>query len=336
MQTNRVRAAGMRGSCVGYRAIDNSREDDAQALEDCGQWKSRHTTLITSGIRALDALACVLGTLACIVLMAPDIAIATETSARLRTWEMPAVTVEGASVPVIKEEELVGPYHQPRWTTTRRFLTTRAYVVPEGKIETELWMRYTIPKHGETDEYRTLQELEIGLPHRFQLDLYARQDFESHGDNFLWGGQFEVRYALADWGKIWGNPTLYFEYAPLENRPNVIEPKLLLSDDLAPRWHGALNLVAEMELSGEETHEYQITGGLSYTVIDSKFDVGVENKYVFADKKGDRGNFTHENLIGPSFQYRPVQNMTINFVPLVGVTHDSPKAQIFLNAGWEF
>jgi len=270
-------------------------------------------------------------------LIRPDGAFAAEESTtRLRTWELPAVTVTGVPPPALREEEAIGPYGQPRWTATRRFLTTRVYVVPEGKIETEVWARYTQPKHGETGEWRTLQELEIGLPHRFQLDLYLRQDFENHADNFLWGGQFEVRYALADWGKIWGNPTLYFEYAPLEDRPDVIEPKLLLGGELAPRWHGAINLVAEMELSGEETHEYQVTSGISYAVTDSRFSVGVENKFVFADTKGDRGDFTYENLIGPSLQYKPVPGMTINFVPLVGVTHDSPKAQVFLNAGWEF
>jgi len=28
--------------------------------------------------------------------------------------------------------------------------------------------------------------------------------------------------------------------------------------------------------------------------------------------------------------------MTINFAPLVGLTDDSPDAQIYLNIGWEF
>jgi len=41
-------------------------------------------------------------------------------------------------------------------------------------------------------------------------------------------------------------------------------------------------------------------------------------------------------LLGPSIQYRPLPQMTINFAPLVGLTDDSPDAQIYLNLGWEF
>jgi hypothetical protein len=34
--------------------------------------------------------------------------------------------------------------------------------------------------------------------------------------------------------------------------------------------------------------------------------------------------------------WRPVPAATVNFAPLVGVTGDSPTAQIYFNAGWEF
>src|SRR5687767_6840294 len=82
---------------------------------------------------------------------------------RLKTYQMPAVTVVGEKQPQLREEERVGSYAQPRWTATRRFPSTRVYVVPEGKVEFEYWLRPTFNEDGSTDT-RALYELEIGLP----------------------------------------------------------------------------------------------------------------------------------------------------------------------------
>jgi len=257
---------------------------------------------------------------------------------RLRSWELPAVVVEGRRETTLREEQLVGPYQQPRWTATRRFASTRIYVIPEGKVEVEGWARATIKRddQGGQTEWRFLQEVEVGLPYRFQLDLYLRQDYSTSDDDLLWGGQFEVRWALADWGKIWGNPTLYFEYIVLEDRPDKIEPKLLLGGEIAEGWHWGANLVAELELGGEEEYEYQLTSAVSRTILDEVFSIGVESVLSLTDVEGDRGDFSTSLVIGPSFQYRPVPNCTINLAPLFGVTNESPIAQIYFNVGWEF
>ncbi|HEV8604651.1 MAG TPA: transporter [Tepidisphaeraceae bacterium] len=254
---------------------------------------------------------------------------------RLRSFELPPVTVVAEKTSDFKEEDRIGSYAQPRWTATRRFTSTRVYVVPENKVEFEYWLRPTINKDGST-ETRSLYELELGLPHRFQLDLYLRTDQDGDTGDMLLGEQIEVRWAFADWGKLPGNPTVYFEYVMLEDRPDKIEPKLLLGGQLAPRWHWGANLVAEIELGGPRSHEYQLTGALSYTLIDSKLSVGGESQLILTDIAGNRGNFTTEVLLGPSVQFRPLPQMTINFAPLVGLTDDSPDAQIYLNIGWEF
>ncbi|HWB19762.1 MAG TPA: transporter [Phycisphaerales bacterium] len=253
---------------------------------------------------------------------------------RLRSWELPPVNVVG-SPSALREEELVGSYGQPRWTATRRFPTTRVYVIPEGKVEIEAWARGTFD--GDESEWRFLQEVEIGLPHRFQLDLYLRQDYDSESNETLWGGQFEFRYAFADWGEIWGNPTFYFEYLYLDSRPDKIEPKLLLGGEIAEGWHWAVNFVMEWEISGEEEeHEYNITSAISYTLVDSKLSVGVESIYLFADVKGDRGHYTPEFVIGPDVQWHPTEAFYITVAPLFGVNENSPDVQLWLNMGWEF
>ncbi len=253
---------------------------------------------------------------------------------RLRSWELPAVSVVGEAPAGQREEELIGTDQQPRWTATRRFPTTRVYVIPEGKIEVEAWARATI--EDSVTSWRFLQEIEIGLPHRFQVDLYLRQDYDTEDTDLLWGGQFEVRWALADWGVIWGNPTLYLEYIVLEDRPDKIEPKILFGGEIVERWHWGANVVAEFELGGDQEFEYKLTGGVSYTVVDSVFQVGVESTLTLSDTSSDRGDFSTSVLIGPSFQWRPTPPMTVNVAPLVGVTSESPEAQIWFNVGWEF
>jgi hypothetical protein len=269
-------------------------------------------------------------------LQANDARAATPTEPRLRSWELPPVTIVGeGSGSGLREEDRVGSYGQPRWTATRRFPGTRVYVIPEGKVEIEYWLRPTFQEEGDA-EIRSLYEIEFGLPHRFQLDLYLRTDQEGDDSEILLGSQVEIRYALADWGKIWGNPTLYAEWVGLEERPDKMEFKLLLGDELAPRWHWGINFAAELETGGEREYEYQFTGGLSYTVIDEKFSVGVELESFFADVKDDRGDFSQVYYAGPSFQFRPMPAFTINFAPLAGFGPDAGDARIYLNIGYEF
>lgn len=260
---------------------------------------------------------------------------------RLRSWEMPPVVVEakGESVSNLREEDRIGAYGQPRWTATRRFPSTRVYVIPEGKVEVEGWARGTFKRsdQGGRTDWRFLQEVEIGLPYRFQLDLYLRQDYSTDGDDTLWGGQFEVRWAFADWGVLPGNPTLYMEYIALEDRPEKIEPKLLLGGEIAEGWHWGANLIFEYEISGEDREaEYSVSAAISKTIIDEKLSLGIENVFAATDVKGDRGHFETSNVIGPSLQWRPMPALTIHVAPLFGVTNESPVCQLYLNVGYEF
>src|SRR5262249_32606796 len=153
----------------------------------------------------------------------------------------------------LREEEHVGDYAQPRWSASRRFPTTRVYVVPKGKIEFEWWMKYQAPTDDLRDG-RTLQsmwEFELGLGHRLQLDLYWVGEQQGFGGAYgVRQEKVELRYALADWGKLWGNPTLYAEWTHADAAPDRAEAKLLLGGEVAPRWHSGLNLVFERELSG--------------------------------------------------------------------------------------
>jgi len=255
---------------------------------------------------------------------------------RVNTWEMEPTFVRAAREGLLREEDRIGDYGQPRWTAKRLFPTTRVYVVPSGKVEFEHWTRVKVPEEGKS-EVETQYELELGLPHRFQIDLYyVTSKTGEEGTLDISEQKYELRYALADWGKLWMNPTLYFEYVERNAQADKVEYKLLLGDELGEGWHFGSNLVFEHELDGAGENEYELTTGLSHTIIDEKFSMGAEMKAALVDEHVDRGDYTKELEIGPSFQYRPLPQMHIDFAPLIGIGDDSRAADIFLVIGWEF
>ncbi len=158
-------------------------------------------------------------------------------------WELPALLVPGEAKPQLREEDRIGTYGQPRWTASRRFPTTRVYVIPEGKAEVEWWMRYSFPVANATSqrEVRNYYEVGYGLGHRLQFDFYVVTEQKGHGENAkieLLREQVELRYALADWGKLWGNPTLYVEWQRRNGGHDWVEGKVLIGGGLGPGWHG--------------------------------------------------------------------------------------------------
>lgn len=248
--------------------------------------------------------------------------------------ELPPVTVEAEALPGLAEEALVGPYNQPRWTIQRPFSTTRVYVQPPGVVEAEFWFIAEVPEEGE-NVYESQFEISIGLPHRFQLDLYFIPRWSGDDNSpILFSQSVELRYALADWGEIPGNPTLYAEYIIVGKGPDVYELKALFGGGLAPGWHYGVNLVFERVLGGEYENEYAVTAGISKTIIDRKLSLGAEVEVEVSDESGNRFEFEgSEVLIGPTIQYHPSPRTFLNITPLFGVTEESPTAEVIVTFG---
>src|SRR5262249_14985704 len=144
----------------------------------------------------------------------------------------------------------IGSYAQPRWTADRLFSETRVYVIPQGKVEFEYWAIPETSRDGSTD-LANMYEVEFGLPGRFQLDLYAvSHKTDLSGPMSFSEQKVEVRYAFADWNKIWGNPTLYVEYTSHDNDYSQLEGKILLGGSVRSGWHWGSNLVLEHTLGG--------------------------------------------------------------------------------------
>ncbi len=255
----------------------------------------------------------------------------------------PGGTVPWSSGAIDSDTQLVGPYDQPVWTTQRPWATTRVYVLPPGQMQVEQWVRPTYRRNGDKPKFRFLEEYAVGLPGRFQLDLYERWNVEPSDTNREQanheGVQVELRYALADWGVLPLNPTLYIEWVEKggpQDKPNVYEIKLLAGDEILPNWYYATNLVLEQETAGEREQELAWSHALSTTVIDRLLLAGVEMNLTSTTVHGARGEPEVGFTIGPSLQLRPTNRTFIDAVGLFGCTDDSPAAQLYFIFGYQF
>lgn len=236
----------------------------------------------------------------------------------------------------LKEEAWIGETQRPEWTSRRRFSTTRSYIQYEpGEIATETWWRNRSSR-GKSPKQLFMHEIAVGLPNRMQLDVYYDWAYENRNalNKDL---AVELRWALADWDVIPLNPTLYAEYkiTSASYGSDVWEAKLLLSDDITPRLHWALNAAFERETSGALHNEFSVTQGLSYTVVDQKFSAGVEMQF---KHEHDTGFTSTERKfqVGPSLQYSPSPNCWLNVVALGGCTAQSPAFESFIVFGFNF
>jgi hypothetical protein len=253
-----------------------------------------------------------------------------------QSWLMPEVEVLAERPSDLREEERIGSYGQPRWTAHRRFPTTRIYVIPEGEIEVEYWLRVDEPRHGDDTQIRHFYEIEFGLLHRFQLDLYVDAIHDGEWEPFDETERMvELRYALADWGELWGNPTLYYEVVDRQRGPDKLEAKLLLGDEWAEGWHWGTNFVWEKETGGEEERELEFTGAVSRTLVDERFSAGAELKVAQITNDVDAAH-RHEYFAGPSFQWKPSPRAHIDCAPLLGFGPDSGDYTLYFIFGWEF
>lgn len=250
---------------------------------------------------------------------------------------LPETTTTGFSS-VLSEDTPIGVTGRPEWTSARRFAGTRVYIQKEPwEVGIESWWRLKHHRDG-TISHRLLEEVEIGLPWRMQLDIYNDIEGDQDGHFHYQGLDVELRWAVADWGRICGNPTLYGEYKFNDEHwaPDVYEFKLLLGDDFAQRWHWGVNFVWEAETGGEREQEFQIAGGLSYSVIDRRLGIGVELLYDHDTVKGGRGDPAHQFNIGPSVQWRVTDRLHVDLSCMFGTNEDSDRQIGFLIVGYDF
>ena len=232
----------------------------------------------------------------------------------------------------LNEDKPAGVAGEPEWVHQRRFSTTRVYIQKDPwEMGLEQWYRVRTYDGGRVTQ-RSQTEFELGLPYRMQLDIYEKAIHDNEDDRGWQQDEFavELRYALADWGVIPLNPTLYFEYAFAHEGSDVIESKILFGDDFGKGWHWGLNLIHETQAWGERTDEFAVAGGISKTIVDNVFSVGIEGKWSnTTDEKS-------EAILGPSIQWRPTDNTHLDLVAMAGLNDSSPNSECWLIFGFDF
>ena len=262
---------------------------------------------------------------------------------------MAPVVVDGG-----RPADLIGPYNQPRWSARGRFSSdTDVYVLPPFEAYLDIDYQLTKPRHDHAIHLFT-QELEIGLPHRFQLAYENAFEFRrGRGQETM--HTIEGRWALADWGEIPLNPTFFVEYKfgvgrePVEGDaadiadaeekisqstttrriPNAFEFRLLLGEQFGENTQWALNFFHERQTGCAREHESGFSQALTYAIVDEKVRAGVEMEFIRSSEAGKRSSGTHEFDIGPSLSIKPNKRVRFDLAALFGCTQASPEVKLF-------
>lgn len=251
------------------------------------------------------------------------------------TTNLPPVVVKGLR----PSQELIVPYDQPQWTTRGRFsANTEVYVLPPYSFFVDLDYTGTVPRHGGETRNLFTQEFEMGMPHRFQI-AYENNNTWQEKHSQVTQQTIEGRYALADWGEIPLNPTLFGEYLfgvgkdygdeDSEDLPDAIEGRLLLGEQFAKKYQWALNIFHEFETGGERERETGFSQALSYAIRDEYLKVGIEMQFIRETEAGERDDPEYELDVGPNFTVKPSERTRFDIAPLFGVTKDSPALGIY-------
>lgn len=247
-------------------------------------------------------------------------------------------------------QETVGPYNQPPWSAHGRFSSnTDVYVLPPYTFVVDLDYQATIPKHGKTGHLFT-QEFELGLPCRFQLAYENNIEMTSRNTQVT-AQTIEARYALADWGKIPLNPTLFAEYKfgvgkdyerqedpddPVPGIPDAFEIRLLLGEQFGKDFQWALNIFHEQQTGGEREWETGFSQALSYAIRDDCLKTGIEMQFIRRTDAETRSHPQYEFDLGPNFTWKPSRRTQLDLAMLFGTTRDSPRAKIFTVFSFSF
>ena len=262
---------------------------------------------------------------------------------------------------IVTGEEVPSAYGAtPDFSRSRFSNLVNAYVLPPGAVYAGLIYQGDALRFNRPDHMLT-QEIELGLPYRFGVAV------ENSVENFRGRTQertfsIEGRYAFADWNKIPLNPTIFAEYkfgighilhdegppAPLapgeaeefiaENKPlpDAFEVRLLLAQDFGENVEWAANIFFEQEIGGDRGREFGFAQSFMIPIIlpRERLKVGAEMQYTaFTDvglRQDPGGSPSYRVVIGPTIAWKPSKNTRLDISPLFGVTHDAPRASVFV------
>ncbi|MBV8377148.1 MAG: hypothetical protein JO279_09105 [Verrucomicrobia bacterium] len=208
----------------------------------------------------------------------------------------------------------------------------------------------TFPRVGKSDHLFT-QELELGLPYRFQLAVELNQELQN-GRSQVPFTTIEARWAPANWGKIPLNPAFFVEYdigtgkqyatqpgqnaAPesgeesKQNIPDEYEVRLLLGQEIGKNIEFASNIFFDQALWADREGEIGFSTATSFAIRGEALKVGLETSYQNISGSGAGTKAQNILELGPSFTIKPRPHTRIDVAPLCGITRDSPDVELFV------
>src|SRR5438094_6024974 len=257
-------------------------------------------------------------------------------------------------------EEVPSAYGAPPAFSRSRFTPLlSAYVLPPWAVYPSVIYEGDALKFNRPDHSFT-EEIEVGLPARFGIAF----ENEIEGFRGTWqehSASIEARYAFADWDKIPLNPTIFVEYkfgigdilhdegppeplppgeaeeflAEHEPLPDAAEVRLLLAQDFGEHVEWAANGFFEQEVGGDRGREIGFAQSLMFPIIlpRERLKVGAEMQFTSFTDAGIREEGetpSYRVVIGPTIAWKPSKNTRLDISPLFGVTHDAPRASVFV------
>lgn len=242
-----------------------------------------------------------------------------------------------------------GGYGQPQWAErSRASATTKLYVLSPFEVFAGLLSESDVLRRR-GNVHDLTQEIELGLPSRFELDLENQVGVA--GSRF---GETKasvgLRYALTNWGKLPLNPALSATYhagigeritdrftrASADDEENSYELRVLLGQEFVPRLQWAANLFFEHELGSGRERQIGFTQDIAYLAIADKLEIGTEMRYTNATRRRERRDAANEFVIGPSVSWKPNLHTVVSVAPLIGCTPGSPRLAILTSISLEF
>ena len=254
------------------------------------------------------------------------------TAAEAEEATEPDVTVTASR----EEFEELGGYGQPQWAErSRASSTTKLYVLSPYEFFAGIISESDL-ENG--TKHELTQEIEVGLPHRFEIDLENHLGVAKRADERSIG--IGARYAFAAWDAVPLNPAIAAAYnfgigrnaGGRGDQPDSYEFRLLVGQEFVPRVQWASNLFFQQEVGGERNCEVGFTQDVNYVVIPDKIGLGVEVRYRHETSRRAGNEF----IIGPSGVWKPGRHIVVSGAPLFGCTDDSPAVALFLSISLEF
>jgi len=244
-----------------------------------------------------------------------------------------------------EEFEDPGGYGQPQWAErSRASSTTKLYVLSPYEFFVGLLSESNFSRPSQaTHDFS--QEIELGLPHRFEIGFENHLAFTSSKSEETIV-KVEGRYAFASWGKIPLNPAISAGYSfglgdqlarsPHRRQSDSYEVRLLLGQEFVPRVQWAANLFFAQELPASRNRKTGFTQAVSYLLIADRLEIGTEMRFEHDTRGSEDRRSQNQFIIGPSVSWKPNHHTVLDIAPLLGCTSDSPRVAAFITLSFEF